>query len=298
MSSRSSRAAWVCLPLAMVLLLGISPISFAEHKPLTDRRVVVLASYPQAGEELSKPDTQVFVRELFRQAVLIAAREAMGLRTRDESIGDAAEAPHPEQGFKLVPVLHEPTRFGMGIELQNTSGEALWSKKLKMHKGKPRYLTRLAQQMERWSRADLLEALREIAPSHPVIWNPEAPAPAAVIEQQLQKMTFHAQFDAVRRAHEHIRLHGESPAALGALIRGYAHLGQMTRHHWNGSFKAYRARALLYADRYVAYAPQDPDSHRHRAYALAWIGLHAESIETHQHATQLDTNHLDHHEPS
>ena len=99
------------------------------------------------------------------------------------------------------------------------------------------------------------------------------------IEESLGEMVFVSQFIAVRRLHELIRSQGESPARLGALVRGYANLGLLTEFHWHPMHKVFKARALIYAQRMLAADPPSCAARWHRAYAFAAAGLHALAID-------------------
>ncbi len=92
-------------------------------------------------------------------------------------------------------------------------------------------------------------------------------------------MTFTSQFQAVRELHEAIHSGGESPALLGGLVRGYANLGLLTEYLWHPEHKAFKARALLYAQRMVARDEHSAQARWHRAYALALIGLHKAALD-------------------
>ena len=95
------------------------------------------------------------------------------------------------------------------------------------------------------------------------------------VESLLAEMNIFSQFDALRRLHAMLRSDGESPALLGALVRGYANLGIMTEYHWHAANKVFKARALLYAQRMLARDEKSPVAKWHRAYAAALTGLHA-----------------------
>ena len=79
--------------------------------------------------------------------------------------------------------------------------------------------------------------------------------------------------DEYNRLHEAIRKDGESEARLGVLVRGYAHLGQLTRYHWSIEHQVFIARSLLYAARMVKNNPTSPIPLWHRAYAMALAGF-------------------------
>jgi hypothetical protein len=76
-----------------------------------------------------------------------------------------------------------------------------------------------------------------------------------------------------------MRVDGESPPRLGALVRGYANLGLLTEFHWQAAPKAFNARALVYAQRMVARDKQPWWALWHRAYALALAGLHQPALD-------------------
>src|SRR5205085_11727486 len=70
----------------------------------------------------------------------------------------------------------------------------------------------------------------------------------------------------------------DESARVGGLARSSAHLRQLTAHHWSAAHKAFKARALLYAERMVARAPASPAAHWHRAYARALAGFPAAAL--------------------
>src|SRR5438105_3173642 len=100
----------------------------------------------------------------------------------------------------------------------------------------------------------------------------------------LESMTLTSQFGAVREFHA---AGGDESARLGGLVRGYAHLGQLTAHHWSAAHKAFKARALLYAERMVARAPASAAAHWHRAYARALAGFPAAALAALAEADKL-----------
>ena len=99
------------------------------------------------------------------------------------------------------------------------------------------------------------------------------------IETALERMDFVSQFSAVRELHELIRADGESPERLGALVRAYANLGLLTEFHWHPAHKAFKARALVYAQRMVSRDKQPWRATWHRAYAFALAGFHQLALD-------------------
>ncbi len=55
-------------------------------------------------------------------------------------------------------------------------------------------------------------------------------------------------------------------------------LGVLTEHHWHPAHEAFKARALLYAQRMVARDPKGSRGLWNRAFAEAIIGLHKEAL--------------------
>ena len=55
-----------------------------------------------------------------------------------------------------------------------------------------------------------------------------------------------------KTAYVQCRVQGESDSTLGALVRAYANLGDLTDYFWTPMFKVFKARSLLYAQRYLA----------------------------------------------
>ena len=98
------------------------------------------------------------------------------------------------------------------------------------------------------------------------------------IEQRLGTLGFAEVFAAVKDLHALNRSDGESSARIGALLRGYALLGLLSEFQWHPAHKAYKARAILYAQRLVARQPKEAWGLWHRAFALALAGLHANAI--------------------
>ena len=100
----------------------------------------------------------------------------------------------------------------------------------------------------------------------------------AGVEERLWRLGYTEPFAAVRALHEAIRTGGESPARLAGLVRGYALLGLLTEHHWHPAHKAFKARALLYAQRMVARDPKGYLGLWHRAFAESLLGLHKDAL--------------------
>ncbi len=109
------------------------------------------------------------------------------------------------------------------------------------------------------------------------------PAPTATSPRRWRsasaRLGFTGPLAAVRDLHAAIRADGETPARVGALVRGYALLGVLTEFHWHPAHKAYKARALLYAQRLVARDPKSPWGLWHRAFAEALAGMPKNALD-------------------
>jgi tetratricopeptide (TPR) repeat protein len=268
-SIRSSRrqqivtlSALLCGSLLMMVARATIAASTATTQPLPS--VIWLG----VGQRPPQPvQTGLLSWELYRQAVLIAARDGLGLQTRDESLREWLAATPPPETLSLNLDDRE-------FELRRTEGprtETVWHAAVPPDGWSRDYVT-LTEQCEQLSRADFVSALRAQGwGGRPNAIAPDAAMPDA--ESLLGQMDELSQFAVLRLAHAAIRATGESPARLGALVRAYANLSQLTRFQWSAANRVYAARALLYGQRMVATDPTSAFSLWHRAYARALAGL-------------------------
>jgi tetratricopeptide (TPR) repeat protein len=218
----------------------------------------------------------LLLRELARQGFLVAARDGLGLSTRDATIGEDPPDDLPaDNRLALTDLLwiNQPSAVQVGRGPAQTRA-ALWSETLPQVKQEPADLLNMTVAAEQHSRDGFLAALRRIG----FTGQPNRPGSAAVpddVEVALADPCELAQCVAVRKLHARVRAEGESPALLGALARGYANLGLLTERLWGSACKAFQARGLLYAQRLVAAEPSSPWGLWHRAYAAALAGAHA-----------------------
>jgi len=221
-------------------------------------------------------DRGLLMREVMRQALLIAARDELGLRTRDQALREpfvtARDPRFGPVGMTTGPYGWEHYR----ANLTRTAGTGMGQLRLAdvpylRPEDCVQWLAMLTAAEEQ-SRGLMLRRLRQIGFEGPARSWGDGPAPAEV-EKLLNQPDFVSQYLAVRRLHAELARQGDSEALLGALVRGYAHLGVLTDYFWNATHKVCKARALLYAQRMVAHNPQSAGALRHRAYALALSGL-------------------------
>ena len=238
-----------------------------------------------------EPDTSIpnfggklLVREILRQAILIAARDELGLSTYDMALRE----PMPEGDQPAVTVLDVTTAECLGqfvrVRLRQGTGEAaplLYDKQIPLTLIQKRVLdySGLITAVERLSRTEMVEALRKAGFARRAdVLNTAADMPPE-IGKRLAEMNYFSQFAALRELHALQATSVQSRQTLGGLVRGYANLGQMCCFHWNASAKAFRARSLLYAQRLVELDHGSAWSLRHCAYAKAFAGLHAAALE-------------------
>jgi len=226
-----------------------------------------------------------YIQEMARQAVLVAARDELGLATRDETLGDrippAVDAPGrvhviargiPEKGFEFTLYYNDKPFLEFKKEMKFRATRDVMT-----------YYTT----MEEASRNEIVDALRKVGfQGQPNKKLASAPVPD-VIETKLQRMNFVSQLAAVRLLHKLIREEGESPERLGALVRGYSHLGQLASQLPTPIGKGFTYRAYLYAQRMVAQQPESAFALWHRAYAMSLAGQHYWAIKDIKAASKL-----------
>ena len=135
------------------------------------------------------------------------------------------------------------------------------------------YLPKLTVLAEALSRNEFPAALKAIGVSGKPNPVRAARLSPAKVDDRLGQLGFVENLSAVRDLHETIRVDGESSARLGALARGYVQLGVLSEFHWHPAHKAFKARALLYAQRLAAREPESPWGLWNRAFVLALVGL-------------------------
>ncbi len=226
-------------------------------------------------------------REIVRQAVLLAARDELGLPTRDEVLGDA---PPGGQGSVTADVATLLRVNGAGsVRMGRADGGkmAFLMERDFLPAAPVHDVVEIAAAAERLSRTEFPRALRALGldgKPNAVRSHGEIPGP---VENQLAGLGFVEPLVALRALHTAIRNDGESPAQLGALVRGYARLGVLNEQLWSPAHKVFKARALLYAQRLIIRDPKSPWGLWHRAYALALAGLHKKAIEDMAEADKL-----------
>ena len=220
-------------------------------------------------------NVRLLERELFRQAFLVAARDELGLTTRDSWLGDSIPTDGENAPWDLKATPGDPSVAELvhGFPANRTSSAQF---EIAFNACKDYETT--AAQAEVLSRGKFVEALKQAGASVQPNKRNESVAVPEKVEKLLGEMNFLSQFQAARELHEAIRNQGESSALVGALVRAYANLGVMTEFHWHPAHKVFKARALLYARRMAARDPRSPAALWHCAYAAALSGVHCGAL--------------------
>lgn len=237
-------------------------------------------------------------REILRQGLLIAARDELGLPTRDATLRE----PFVDWSGKELEPLEVTTAIyhtaPIEVRLCRKDGDnevEIWQAKYRGRRSAYAIYTDLVSLVEADSRTGVVEALRKAGYGTKSATEEDATTsdgdeadksnedsvPREVpeeVERQLSVMHFVPQFAAVRWAHEFNGEHGQTPASLSVLVRGYAHLAMLSECYWNSMSRAYKARALLYAERMTVAYPDSSEAVWHRAYARALVGLHGAAL--------------------
>jgi len=221
--------------------------------------------------ETIKTRIPLFERELYRQALLIAARDGLGLQTRDESLREWSVLPAAPVAWKLQ-------QFPLKVEITaGKNGAPIWT--AKRISQNPQEIANRVGQIEALSRGEFVKLLQGNGYSgkeNSIKAGAAAPEDGEALLGDLDELS---QFRVLRETHDAIRKDGESEARLGVLVRGYANLGQLTRFHWSIEHQVYMARSLLYAARMINANPKSPVPLWHRAYAMALAGFQEQAFK-------------------
>jgi tetratricopeptide (TPR) repeat protein len=215
----------------------------------------------------------MIVQELFRQAVLIAARDGMGLQTRDASLREWRGKPPQdntlEMDFPDAQIILREGPDPSHVRWRQDYAATQWTDDL----------ADLVEKTEKMSRDVFPSALHKDgwSGSANAIKSDAPPPPDA--DTRLMEMEELSQFAVLRETHAAIQSDGESLQRSGALVRAYANLGQLTRYHWSAEFAAYTARSLLYSQRMVINNPDSAFALWHRAYARALAGMQGYALK-------------------
>jgi tetratricopeptide (TPR) repeat protein len=227
-------------------------------------------------------------RELVRQALLIAARDELGLSTRDELLDDAPPGNGEGETIEIATVFRANACRALVRQGEGPVAKVLQKYDLGKNPDDAYYLVMLTSLAEAMSRTEFTELLKQLGlKGKPNPVRERAPVPPEV-ERRLEEMGIIETFAAVRDLHEAMHDDGESPERLAALARAYAQLGVLTEYQWSSAHRAFKARALLYAERLVARSPKSAHALRGRAFVLALVGHHSMALYDLDEARKID----------
>jgi tetratricopeptide (TPR) repeat protein len=258
-------------------LTGIRPPAAAFATP--GAKAVLLRTH-EADREDYFADRGLLLRELVRQAVLLAARDELGQATRDETLRERWGERADGGPLPLDIIVHVQDGGRTSITLCRISGgkpEVLFDRELSLDD--PDLVLPMLKIAESFSREDFPAALRKAGFDGKANAVKDDLAVPADVEELLSQLHWLPQLDAARRLHRAIKEEGESPQRLAALAQAYAQLGVLTEHLWYPGHKAYKARALLYAERGMVLWPMSAESRHGRALVRSLLGLHAAALE-------------------
>lgn len=221
-------------------------------------------------------------RELFRQALLIAAREELQLRTRDVNFGEnllKIERPHQDTEPLQLLVENRPADGGFTLYFGRgpaDSIEELEEFSVELPKDVP--VEEIVTTAERLSRTTFVDWLKKID----FDGSPNRMSESGAIPDQAKRsgtiLNAVSQLATLRLLHLSIRENGESPEQLMALSGAYAILGELTEHFLHPLPEAARARALLYAERLAQRSPDSTLALAGRARVRTLVGLHSAAL--------------------
>lgn len=214
-------------------------------------------------------------RELCRQALLLTAREELGLATRDRALREEFGASHPPTEWPVSVITSVDREFSATVTvIQDRPPQVriLWEQVIPLDPETP--YESLTEAMERLSR----EEFRTVLATEGIeaVRAPKTAGDDALdeeLERRLMRFNDISQFAVVRELHALIASDGESPLRLAALARGYANLSLLTYAHYSPMLKVFAARSLLYAQRLRIKFPESPHGAWTQAYVLALAGL-------------------------
>ena len=231
----------------------------------------------------------ILERELVRQALLIAARDELGLPTRDELLDDVPPGQGRGRPVEIATLFRPGECHALVRRGEGAKTEILQKHDLGTNPDDGRLHDEAHRGGRSRCRGPVPRAVEAARPGGRSRTRSAADAPVPPdVETRLEQLGLVDHFAAVRALHEAIRADGESPARLAALARAYAQLGVLSEYQWSPAHRAFKARALLYAERLVARDPKSALAVRSRAFVRALVGRHDLALADLDEAKTLD----------
>ena len=169
-----------------------------------------------------KADGRLLVREILRQAILLAARDELSLATRDMTLRETLVTGSTGVAGTL------------SVQTADSSGDFVRLQIMRIAGGRPKVVfekeiplpptangafdyVRLVTAAEEMSRTELVDVLKSLGFDGRPVPSTETAAVDATTENLLGELNFISQFAALRRLHAIERKEGKSRASLAAL---------------------------------------------------------------------------------
>ncbi|EMI42192.1 putative secreted protein [Rhodopirellula sp. SWK7] len=265
----------MCSLLVLVGLLISSPVAAANELMLHTNFL---------SEWQDRDISGLMCRELARQALLIAAREEIGMQTCDMTLREQSSTGDP---LELLLTVQPGKQFKVwvfdsgAVDLRDTppaTDENIHESTFTVTRSSIGTYPTACKELEEASRGEFTQFLRDLGAKRTVLAadeNVDLEIDIAALQAEVDLVS---QFVAVRELHRRYRVE-QSAETLQALVRGYANLGLLNETNWGASSIALQARALLYSARLESLHPEHPETLWTLAYANSIVGLHYRSLE-------------------
>jgi|GEM_PF-762545 len=216
-------------------------------------------------------------REIPRQALLIAAREGLGLSTRDATLRETF-LPAPAGAHGAVEIASVVRNQHLELVLFRRDGDdfdILLDQKIPLEEESIEALTTVCTRL---ANAEMVDVLKRAGYSGTPT---RADGPDEIPEDVVQAsgvLNFLTQFHVARELHRAMRESGASQARVDLLARTYANLGSLTDYLYAPAYKVFSARALLMAERAVVHSGGSAEALWTRAYVRALVGRHHSAL--------------------
>lgn len=272
-----TRELWLGLVLT---LLCFSPSTACAADKDDAGDVIVVLKRPPRTEHSEK---RLLVREVVRQAFLIAARDGFHVSTRDEVLGESLAAEDVDS-FVFDLRIEIPDNGEVSVELQSVPQKgAVRNWKIQFQAVDEQILVKAMELAEGWIAKDFPKLLRESG----LTVQEAAGAPVRAVADDSMPLESIAQVARLRQLHAALKANRKSPALLAGLARHYGVLSSLCELNWGPEYKVFRARALLYADMAVRNGRQDANAAWSRALVRAITGLDSLAVAEVQRAQLL-----------
>ena len=263
----------------------------ARHDFVPGKDMVLLQT-ERAVWKSYRDATGILLREIFRQGMLIAARDGLGLATRDIALREVfpvdPDHVNPPITMSLKARHGESIVVRLSREVSGQKEPDDWSYRVTQTEGHQVDYLQTVKQVEAFSRGLFVDALKKYG----YIGEPNkmhaGESISSVTQERIDELTFSQQYAAVRDLHRSMHKQGESEPVLSGLVRAYSHLGVLTEYFMNATPKVFKARSLLYAERLLARHPNSASAFGHRAYARGLAGFHMGALADIERARELD----------